>query len=589
MKLSVYIVILSAIGSCAAALTEELSKLEMIQNESGASFELLSQYDSLIKHYSSDPSIYKAYEKLGYIQLFMNKESQTIESFEKSLELNYGSISLKKNLFDLYFKFGLADRFNQTVSKLKLAGKDPLVEEYQQKFAEIDHLVANKDLDAAINLSPHNSNLRSLRIESTISNMPKKDHSKQLEQFENLIDDYLNLIKSSKLSSSMSDNLRDLSLIYIFNNLEVKNSNALLKKCLQYDMEDKKSIKLSKFLNKYSHILETLSKYNEIFQAWADKEEANDIQDIDEKEIAEILQSLNSKEKFIKIRRVNDKHSTNLGFLNEISNDFNQHFKVQKNTIDLTVLKLELLNSLLRNNEKSFNHIYKKLVKLDPSQEYSLPVLIHKIDAAFKASNYNKVHELLNSATANMKKSKLLKPRLTKFQHYQNQQQRQRQQQQQQQQQQYQQRQRQQQQSAQGPPKNDYYKILGIPKSATQPEIKKAYREMTKQYHPDKYKGDLSKDDIEHKMTQINHAYEVLSDEKSKKDYDQFGDDPNDTDRQNNGGHGGGDGGGFAQRAQFRQGGQFGGFNGGSFGGFGGFGGFGNARTGQRAGGHRKS
>ncbi|MBR2576768.1 MAG: J domain-containing protein [Firmicutes bacterium] len=66
----------------------------------------------------------------------------------------------------------------------------------------------------------------------------------------------------------------------------------------------------------------------------------------------------------------------------------------------------------------------------------------------------------------------------------------------------------------------DYYKILGVEKTATQDEIKKAYRKMAKLYHPDKTKGDKA---AEEKFKEANEAFEVLGDEEKRKKYDQFG------------------------------------------------------------------
>jgi DnaJ homolog subfamily C member 3 len=61
--------------------------------------------------------------------------------------------------------------------------------------------------------------------------------------------------------------------------------------------------------------------------------------------------------------------------------------------------------------------------------------------------------------------------------------------------------------------KNDYYKILGVSRDADSKAIKKAYRNLSKQYHPDKYRGDLDPDSVSRKMAEINSAYEILSDE----------------------------------------------------------------------------
>ncbi len=66
----------------------------------------------------------------------------------------------------------------------------------------------------------------------------------------------------------------------------------------------------------------------------------------------------------------------------------------------------------------------------------------------------------------------------------------------------------------------DYYKILGVSRNATEKEIKKAYRKLARQYHPDANPNDPT---AEEKFKEINEAYEVLSDPEKRKKYDQFG------------------------------------------------------------------
>ncbi|MBT3293832.1 MAG: molecular chaperone DnaJ [Verrucomicrobia bacterium] len=70
--------------------------------------------------------------------------------------------------------------------------------------------------------------------------------------------------------------------------------------------------------------------------------------------------------------------------------------------------------------------------------------------------------------------------------------------------------------------KSDYYELLGVSRSATDDEIKKAYRKLAMKYHPDKNQGDTV---AEEKFKEISEAYEVLSDAQKRQRYDQFGHD----------------------------------------------------------------
>lgn len=66
----------------------------------------------------------------------------------------------------------------------------------------------------------------------------------------------------------------------------------------------------------------------------------------------------------------------------------------------------------------------------------------------------------------------------------------------------------------------DYYKILGVDKNASQDDIKKAFRKLSRKYHPDLNPNDPSAKD---KFQEINEANEVLSDPEKRKKYDEYG------------------------------------------------------------------
>src|SRR3979411_2600970 len=68
--------------------------------------------------------------------------------------------------------------------------------------------------------------------------------------------------------------------------------------------------------------------------------------------------------------------------------------------------------------------------------------------------------------------------------------------------------------------KQDFYDILGVSKSADADELKRAYRRLAMQFHPDRNPGDQS---AEHKFKDINEAYDVLKDDQKRAAYDRFG------------------------------------------------------------------
>lgn len=96
----------------------------------------------------------------------------------------------------------------------------------------------------------------------------------------------------------------------------------------------------------------------------------------------------------------------------------------------------------------------------------------------------------------------------------------------------------------------DYYKILGVDKGASAEEVKKAFKKLAMQHHPDRQGGD------EAKFKEINEAYQVLSDTDKRQRYDQFG-----SDFEQQGGFGGGAGWDDFMRAARGQGGNQGGFS----------------------------
>src|ERR1700751_3318471 len=68
--------------------------------------------------------------------------------------------------------------------------------------------------------------------------------------------------------------------------------------------------------------------------------------------------------------------------------------------------------------------------------------------------------------------------------------------------------------------RTDYYKTLGVGKNASEEDIKKAYRKLARQHHPDRNPGDKT---AETKFKEVQEAYDIVGDAEKRKKYDQFG------------------------------------------------------------------
>ncbi|KAG7497970.1 hypothetical protein JOB18_046642 [Solea senegalensis] len=96
--------------------------------------------------------------------------------------------------------------------------------------------------------------------------------------------------------------------------------------------------------------------------------------------------------------------------------------------------------------------------------------------------------------------------------------------------------------------KRDYYDILGVPQDATERQIKKAFHKLALKYHPDRNKGP----DAESKFREIAEAYETLSDDKRRREYNQFGHASSSGDGHAGGAGGGGGGGNYNYHQHFQ-------------------------------------
>ena len=403
-------------------------------------------------------------------------------------------------------------------------------------------------------------------------------------------------------------------------------TEKILRNCLKIDNEFDGCRSLNKVnikLNKLMKLLKDISIYYSF--VYSNTDETVDGERVSDTELRiedwkEVVSLLFDSHKKIKIKNASDRKAfasygldidslkSNFEILIELFVGFSKQIGFK----DEEILSSSFLKDLFRLSKEAYYQIgefdkykknqiilqskYFKKVEQRNKSGRDIVDIARDLESFLKKKKMDKAKGLLDSLPNSMKLCRLIKEPQERFEQL-------RQQQQQQQHHHNQQHHQQQQQRPSKPfkPKNDYYKILGIGKEANADEIKKAYRQKMKENHPDKVKQqlkkegskELSEEEIETRVAEINNAYEILSDEEKRANYDRHGEDPNDPEntrqrqqwqqQQQQQQHFRGQGGGF----------QFQGFNG--FDGFPGFQGFpgfnGNAQVkfgGRKAGAGRR-
>jgi DnaJ family protein C protein 3 len=297
---------------------------------------------------------------------------------------------------------------------------------------------------------------------------------------------------------------------------EIEKGTAAVSKCLHNDPDNKACSKLRK---SEKAIERTLKKYN----------------------------GFKEKRQFASATKLLVPHGEDPGLLKEIKDDVEEWKKagyisqhapngLYSSLVEATCEAYGEMNNIkkatpfceeaLTHNDKSLPALLNKAQRQVDAEEYE-PALTTLSDAREEHGNHPKIQELTQKAQQLLKRSK----------------------------------------------QKDYYKVLGVSRDADEREIKKAFRKLTVQFHPDKAANNgISPEDAQKKMSAINEAYEVLSDPELKARFDR-GEDPNDP-QSGNPFQGNPFGGGGGQQFVFRQGGgpqfkfQGGGFPGGGFGGF---------------------
>lgn len=380
--------------------------------------------------------------------------------------------------------------------------------------------------------------------------------------------------------------------------------DKILRNCLKIDNEFEGCRNLNKVyfkLNRLMKLIKDVSIYYSFVYSntdeQVDNERVNDTE-LSAEEWKELASLLFDESKRIKIKNASDRKAfgtygldidklkTNFEIVVELFLGMSKQIGFEEKEIldssflkDIFKLSKEAYYQIgefskFKDNQTVLKNKYYKEMKQRSKGQKDVVDYARQLESYLKKKKVDKARELLESLPKSMRLCRLIKERQGRLEEMMREEGQHRRQQQQQHQF-YQQQQQQQQPAKPFKPKNDYYKALGVSKDADADEIKKAYRQKMKENHPDKVKQqmkkegnpELSEEEIETRVAEINNAYEILSDEEKRANYDRHGEDPNDPEsarrRQQ-----------WQQQQNFRGAGHGGGFQFQGFDGFDGFPGF---------------
>lgn len=598
------------VSSCLGLLSKQeiIHELEGIDAKfklEGPSLDILQDYDSILRNLKSldgeiDINLIKRISnvqfKHGLINYALDREKLAWIDYKtcSQLEIN-GLKSFHKQCFNKFvemsFSLGKTTELNEMVKLLgsEIDNLDDLSQKirlFETNILNLDTLISNAQWEDALNtcnnlLEVSYGDSKLLNRKLIILKNTLKDSSSSFEsKVKDLIEVYSKLIK---YSSNELDTYAEVSKLKMFDLSSKKGEvTKLLKECLRIDNEFDGCRTISRVNIKFSQLFDLIKDVSDYYSSvytdgdleWIkDKELQGDVWE----KIYEIL--------FYPIKRVKIKNGLDRSAFSKmgvedvegIETNFEVIIELFVNSMkDFGFNEDDLINSDFMSNifkiaKESYyqNGDIRKLKKdgIVTSNKYYKQVRQNnkgmkdvvdyamELDKLLSKNDMEKLRQVIGSMSDSFKTTRILSERVHKYEEMEQIENQKRQQQHQhQQRQRYQQQQHQQRQK----PANDYYKVLGVDSKADQAEIKKAYRNQMRQNHPDKMKGsELSDEEIEDKVAEINNAYEVLSDPEQRQRYDSHGEDPND--------HSGGNRG-----HQGFNGNQFGGFGNGGFN-FGGF------------------
>ncbi|CCE86702.1 Piso0_005207 [Millerozyma farinosa CBS 7064] len=529
--------------------------------EKGPTHDVLDEYTILLRDISgserdSDVEILKQlpqiYYKKALIEISLNKETSAVEDLKKCLELNAHMKPAKERLINILLEKGdfeglkplLTEKSDEQVAKTIDSVKGALAEAQQKqkskKFQDCVDTLESKVM-AITPLSADALKLHTKCLEHLFEEKQSDEDRSAVSK--EIANDMNKLIKLQPFSNL--DAYATFSQYMMFTEIKFETAWAAVKNCLKVDNEYKSCTSLSKFYSRFSEVFKALEKYSidlGYLYLVADSEDGSFKENLNENYDYKYLTTflLNDPLKISKSERktVPSNVKTNYDYLIHKASLFAQERWSSGKQLENLKFKKDLdklvCESLMLTKNISTGRVFCSKVN-ENKEALFLPKHIPEIDRLLKERNYEKAKAYMDKFKKNVRQSKLFLSRYKYIDKHMREQQRHHQHQRQQhfyQQQQEQQRrwqeQHQQQQMFDNSRKSgmDYYKVLGVPRNADDKEIRKAYRAQTLKYHPDKYKGnDMTPEQIERKMQEINEAYETLSNKESREIYDR-GEDP---------------------------------------------------------------
>lgn len=546
------------------------AKIEEAQNlllSNGASAAVLSEYDALIAEIEaasretpadadsdatglSNVAKAKVYYKRALVELSLNKINQAAADFAETLRLDPALEPAAGKLLHIWMNRAQFDDVRALFDEAHYPELHQQISLWEKGMEEVRVAFPNEELndraievlsDVLMPITPEHAPLYELRYKCLRRKARAAIQTGDEASLEDVMRDLLKAVKllgyrDLALSAELSEYL-------LFVRVSFGSAWNSVKNCLQIDNDFKSCGSLSKFCSRMQAILKPFEEYflldeylypttKELFES-APGEELKI--DADWKQIHLLLSSPPKLPKR-ELNKLDSSITNAYEYLIAQAEDFTRrNFDSAEYAQELPFVKV-LHKFACEAAVRAGGDSTKFCAAVDESVHKFFPMHLGEVDKLLKQRKYNEAREWLLKYSNGVQKTDLFQERLKPIQmhqqkvqerqrreqqrqfHEQQQQQQHRYHQQHQQQHQYQQ---QQQEQSHFDLSKDYYKILDVDKHADDRTIKKAYRAQTLKYHPDKYKGgDMSEQEIETRMQDINEAYEVLSNPDARNSYD---------------------------------------------------------------------